>query len=134
MFVTWLFADEDDFFTRLRISPPELFDERKISPERRVELIRLAIKSMDYTEVLDVSELLDAATTYGMVFGRANNQGLAQYFDKALHLVTSHPAMKTEGLNLKLYLSLRIRTIPTFTMASSLCSHTCCNIYAGNTF
>jgi hypothetical protein len=45
----------------------ELFDERKISPERRVELIRLAIKSMDYTQVLDVSEFLDAATFYGMV-------------------------------------------------------------------
>jgi hypothetical protein len=66
-FVTWLFADEDDFFTKLRISPPELFDERKISPERRVERIRLAIKSMDYTQVLDVSEFLDVATIYGMV-------------------------------------------------------------------
>jgi hypothetical protein len=94
MFATWLFADEDDFFRRLSIEPSVAFDERKVTPEQRLELLRRAI------EQLPDNEFLDADTIVAMAFDRRNARGLAQYFDKAAHLVTSYPSMRTEDMNL----------------------------------
>lgn len=94
MFVTWIFADEEDFFQRMRTEPADSFDDRKLTSERRRELLQRAIAGLDY------NTFLDADLIYGMAFDRNNARGLAQYFDKAAHLVTSHPAMRTENLNL----------------------------------
>jgi hypothetical protein len=94
MFATWLFADEDDFFARLSTEPADSFDERRISAEQRVELLRRAISR------IDDEGFLDAAVIVSMAFDRKNDRGLAQYFDKAAHLVTSHRSMRTEALNL----------------------------------
>ncbi len=94
MFATWLFADEDDFFARLSTEPADSFDERRISAEQRVELLQRAISR------IDDEGFLDAAVIASMAFDRKNDRGLAQYFDKAAHLVTSHPSMRTEALNL----------------------------------
>jgi hypothetical protein len=94
MFVTWLFADEDDFFDRLRTEPADSFDDRKITPEHKRELLRKAIALLPH------NEFLDADVIYGMAFDRDNPRGLAQYFDKAAHPVTSYRSMRTENLNL----------------------------------
>lgn len=94
LFLTWLFADEDDFFARLKTEPAQAFDERKITAEQRIALLAKAISVLEY------NDFLDASLIYEMAFDRGNPRGFAQYFDKANHLVTSSPAMRTENLNL----------------------------------
>ena len=91
-FLTWLFADEDEFFARMK-SDPALLD-RNIEPEQKKALLARAISEFE------INEFLDADVIYGMVFDKKNPSGLAHYFDKALHLVTNEAAIKTEGLNL----------------------------------
>jgi hypothetical protein len=94
LFLTWIFADEDDFYARLASDPGESFNEQKISKEKRKTLLADAIAGLHF------NSCFDCETIYGMVFDRNNPSGLTQLFDKANHLVTSHPSMRTENLNL----------------------------------
>lgn len=95
LFATWLWADQDDFYAKMAASPADHMDDRKITKERRMELLRASITALG-----EDGSFCDAGVLYGVVFDRNNNRGLAQFFDKAAHLVTSHPAMRTEQLNL----------------------------------
>lgn len=96
MFVTWIFADEDDFFERLRKAPAELLrdGDKNLSKERRLELLGKAVSS------LPNNEFLTAEGIYGMVYDKKNVRSLAPYFDMAAHLVTSHAGIETKALNL----------------------------------
>lgn len=94
MFASWLLGDEDDFFTRLRTDPAEEFDERKLKPEDRRAILSKAIAGLDFSDCFGADVILE------MAFDKKNARGLAQYFDKAAHLVTSNVGMRTERLNL----------------------------------
>ncbi len=71
LFLTWLFADEDDFFSRLRRNPADSFDERNVPAEQRKALLTKAIGAIEY------NDFLDADVIYGMAFDRNNQLGLA---------------------------------------------------------
>jgi len=95
MFATWIVADETDFFDRMNKSPADWLDDKSLSKHRRIELLRQAIRTIEN------SEFLDAGVIYNMVYNKAFKNGLAIYFDKAAHLVTSRgETMRTERLNL----------------------------------
>jgi hypothetical protein len=92
LFLTWLFADEVDFFSKMHVEPSSL--DKNVTPEKKKELLDKAIAK------LRVSEVLAADVVYGMVFDKKNVRGLGHYFDKAIHLVTHEAAIQTEQLNL----------------------------------
>jgi len=96
MFATWVFADENDFFDRLRKAPAEMLTEghANFSKARRLELLQNAISQ------LPISEFLDAEVIYQAVYERRNHKGLAPYFDMATHLATSFEGIKTDSMNL----------------------------------
>lgn len=94
MFATWLKADSEDFYQRLKSSPADLMESNHLTPERRQTLIAGAINKCKGMEFANVERI------YGIVYDKSNDLGLATLFDKASHLVTSHPKMRTEELNL----------------------------------
>lgn len=95
LLATWLFADPDDFYERLRKSPADHLEVGGISPKRRIELIDAALSQLD-NRAMYSGELI-----HDLVFNRNNVRGLAIYFDKAAHPVTSYgKQMRTESLNL----------------------------------
>lgn len=94
MFATWLKADQDDFYTRLKESPADLMENRHLTPTRKIELFEEAIKASKGTDFAKAEKL------FNIIFDKKNAYGFATLFDKANHLVTSHPAMRTEELNL----------------------------------
>jgi hypothetical protein len=93
-FATWLWADEDDFYARMKSSPADDMDDQKIPAERRKELLNTAVQSFgDGTG-------LDGDVLYQIIFERGNAVGLAPYFDMAAHLVTTNKKIRTDRLNL----------------------------------
>lgn len=94
MFATWMKADSVDFYDRLRASPADLMESNYLTPERRKKLINGAIsacKGMNFAS---------ADKIYHIIYDKSNDFGFARLFDKATHLVTSHPKLRTEELNL----------------------------------
>jgi hypothetical protein len=94
MFATWLKADSEDFYQRLKSSPADLMESNHLTPQRRKSLINGAIKNCKGMDFASVERI------YAIVYDKSNDFGLATLFDKANHLVTSHPKMRTEELNL----------------------------------
>ncbi|MCQ2002877.1 hypothetical protein [Rhizobium sp. NRK18] len=94
MFATWLKADQDDFYTRLKESPADLMENRHLTPARKIKLLEEAIRTSKGTDFASAERL------YEIIFDKKSAYGFATLFDKANHLVTSHPAMRTEELNL----------------------------------
>jgi len=94
LLLSWLFADGDDFFARMKKDPAAGFDDGKITKEHRIAVFSKAISQIER------NELLDAKVIYGMAFDRKNPRGLARYFDMASHPVTANAEMRTEDLNL----------------------------------
>lgn len=94
LFLTWIFADEHDYFTRFHADASNLDDSRKLTPKRIKELLKAA------NEKLRVSFNTDLI--YKMVFDKTNEGGLGHYFDQAVHLVTNQGAIKTEDMNLNM--------------------------------
>ncbi len=95
MFATWMCADEEDFFDRMLRSPADHLETRNLSPERRAELLRVAVSRVDRLRRLDPARL------NGLLFDKASPGGLAAAFDQATHLVTSRSRiMRTAELNL----------------------------------
>jgi uncharacterized protein YbaR (Trm112 family) len=92
LFLTWIFADERDYFTRFHADASRL--DENLPPERIKELLKIACDKIRIRP--------DADLIYDMVFNKRNQSGLGHYFDKALHLVTSNAAVKTEDLNLNM--------------------------------
>lgn len=96
LLLSWLFADGDDFFLRMRKDPAAGFDDSKITKEQRLGIFARAIAQ------LECNAFLDANVIYGMAFDRKNRKGLAAYFDMASHPVTTNAEIRTEDLNLNL--------------------------------
>ena len=89
-----LWADDEDFYRRLG-DPANEFNESRMSPDDRRELLRTAVKRLGRIAVA-----VDADTICAAVFDRNNPKGLAPYFDMAAHLVTGNKSIRTEPLNL----------------------------------
>lgn len=94
MFATWMKAESDDFYHRLKSSPADMMESRYLTPERRKTLIKGVVSSVKGMDFASDSRI------YDIIYDKSNQYGLATLFDKATHLVTSHPAMRTEELNL----------------------------------
>lgn len=94
MFATWMKAESDDFYHRLKSSPADLMESKYLTPDRRKELIKGAISKSNGMAFASEDRI------YQIIYDKSNEFGLATLFDKATHLVTSHPSMRTEELNL----------------------------------
>lgn len=94
LLLTWIFADEDEFFARMQTDAASLDSE--MEPEQKKKLIARAI------DKFEIQGPFDAEVIYGMVFDKKNKRGLGHYFDQALHLVTRNAAFRTENLNLNM--------------------------------
>lgn len=94
LFLTWIFADEHDYFSRFHADASNLGDSRTLTPERIKELLKAANAKLKVK--------FDTDLIYKMIFDKRNESGLGHYFDQALHLVTNHAAIKTENLNLNM--------------------------------
>lgn len=92
LFLTWLFADEEDFFARMHTDPASL--DRNVPPETKRLLLAKAISRFSF------ETFFGADVIYGMAFDKRNPRSLAHYFDKAAHLVTYEASIRTEDLNL----------------------------------
>lgn len=94
LYLSWLLADEDDFFARFESGPATGMETRAINANQRIEIFRQAIKCLITEEVFNSEHL------HWMIFDKSKSAGLAQLFDKAVHLVTSsNSTMRTEELN-----------------------------------
>lgn len=94
MFLTWMKAESGDFYHRLKSSPADMMESKYLTPERRKTLIKGAITKIRGADFADENRI------YEIIYDKSNSYGLATLFDKATHLVTSHPTMRTEALNL----------------------------------
>lgn len=95
MFATWICADPDDFYERLKQSPSTLLKDgdHNLSKARRRELIDAAVGRI-------TTPLFSGEVIYNAVFDHRHPNGLAGPFDKASHLVTNRSGIETEDINL----------------------------------
>lgn len=90
----WCLYDEEDFWRTLRSDPASGFGHPGLTARKRKEIIQGAIDKIYLRDAFDPN-FVDQ-----YIFDRKCAAGLAQLFDKALHLVTHHGDMRTEDLNL----------------------------------
>ena len=92
--VALLCADEKDFFMKFKNDPVSFLDGGNFN--RRTK--RLAIEAA-IAKCSDAS-FMSADVLYTYLFDFKNASGFAGLFDKAMHLVTRNPDIKTEAYNL----------------------------------
>ncbi|MCO6385026.1 hypothetical protein [Oceanicola sp. 502str15] len=92
----WMCADEEGFFSRLKVDPSGSFDPRKLDQQKRRDLYRAAACQSGCKDFID-ADYLD-----GVVSDRSNSFGLAPLFDKSTHYVTGNRAIETEAYNINM--------------------------------
>lgn len=92
--VALLCADEEDFFMKFRSDPVSFLDGGNFNRPARRSAIEAAIAKCS-----DAS-FMSADVLYSYLFDFKNASGFAGLFDKAMHLVTKNPEIRTEPYNL----------------------------------
>jgi hypothetical protein len=92
--IALLCADEEDFFTKFKSDPVGFLDGGKFNrPTKRLAIEAAIAKCSD-------ASFMSADVLYAYLFDFKNPSGFAGLFDKAMHLVTKNPNIKTEAYNL----------------------------------
>jgi hypothetical protein len=87
-------ADEEDFFTKFKSDPVSFLDGGNFNrPTKRIAIEAAIAKCSD-------ASFMSADVLYAYLFDFKNSSGFAGLFDKAMHLVTRNPNIKTEAYNL----------------------------------
>jgi hypothetical protein len=92
--IALLCANEDEFFAKFKSDPVGFLDGSNFNRPTKRLAIEAAIKKCS-----DAS-FMSADVLYSYLFDFKNSYGFAGLFDKAMHLVTRNPAIKTEAYNL----------------------------------
>jgi len=87
-------ADEEDFVSSFRTGTSAYFDGENFNAPYKKELISDAIEALGDVNFGDADAIFD------MCLNMKNEHGLAQLFDKATHLFTSHKPIRTEDYNI----------------------------------
>ncbi|MBB3995279.1 hypothetical protein GGR95_002934 [Sulfitobacter undariae] len=87
-------ANEADFFDNLKTNAANLTKKKRFGTDGIQRLIESAVGACRGTECINPE------TINSLVFDRDNSDGLANLFDKALHLATGAPQLRTENYNI----------------------------------
>lgn len=87
-------ANEAGFFDNLKNNAAKLTDKKRLGPNG----VQLLIKSA--VDACRGADYINPETINSWVFDRDNADGLANLFDKALHLATGAPQLRTENYNI----------------------------------
>ena len=87
-------ANEADFFDNLKENAANLTKKKRFGPAGVQHLIKSAVNACRG------AECINPETIYSLAFDRDNSDGLANLFDKALHLATGAPELRTENYNI----------------------------------
>ena len=87
-------ADEVAFFDNLKSNAASLTKKKRFGPDGILRLIENAAAACRGAECINPD------TLNSLVFDRDNPDGLANLFDKALHLATGVPQLRTENYNM----------------------------------
>jgi hypothetical protein len=91
LLLEWLLADPDDLITRFWGADSEAYAPDRVTPERKLEIMRAAIAASEMPRVVDAQFLYDVR------YARKVPYSLEKLWNQATHIVTSVPAYKTEA-------------------------------------
>ncbi|NBD29652.1 MAG: hypothetical protein GVY31_06395, partial [Alphaproteobacteria bacterium] len=92
--IALLCADEEDFFIKFKSDPVGYLDSGNFNrPTKKLAIEAAIAKCSD-------SSLMSADLLHEYLFNFKNPSGFSGLFDKAMHLVTRNPDIKTEAYNL----------------------------------
>lgn len=80
-YMSWMVADEDDFYAAFTSGDPTKLTQKTIG-NRRKEIFAKAIETADLKGIVDASEILSS------IFDASNHDGLYLFFQHAVHLIT----------------------------------------------
>lgn len=91
LLLEWLLADPDDLIGRFWGADSEAYAPDRVTPERKLEILRAAIGASGMPRVADAQFL------YDMRYAKKVPHSLEKLWNQATHIVTSVPAYKTEA-------------------------------------
>ncbi len=93
LYLSWLLADEEGFYTTFTSRSPEDLTSTKLG-NRRLEILKAALLSTSLAQVFEAAEI------ESVVYDKSNRAGLYWLMQRAVHLITTmHEAIKTEPEN-----------------------------------
>lgn len=93
LYLSWILADEDSFFSCFMKGDPELLTQKKLG-SRRVAIVAEALKKTALDSYLDADFIVNT------IFEAKNSQGLYGVMQQAVHLITAQrPEVRTSPQN-----------------------------------
>lgn len=88
-YLEWLLGDPESFADAFMAEGEQLTPVKNLSVERRKAIIAESIAMVDH------ANFYNPETFYNLRFDKSSTYGFAGYWDQSVHLVTSHPPIRT---------------------------------------